>query len=114
MTCRTWRNRCNRSSDASPGEVGRGVKGARRAFISTLDAPPDLFRIEHGNEAKRSTVELRSLAVGFCCCIKGSPDFHEIKGEPVYIALSHEEARGPEVGFEEVCRSTAVSGISRE
>ncbi len=60
--------------------VGRGVKGARRAFISTLDAPPDPFIIERGNEAKRSSVELRSLAEDFplprgccVCCIKARP-----------------------------------------
>jgi hypothetical protein len=82
MTSRTWGNRCNPSSAGSRGEVGRGVKGARRAFISTLDAPPDLFIIERRNEAERSTVELRSLAVGFCGCIKGSPDFMKSKGRP--------------------------------
>src|SRR5205807_2660003 len=82
MISRTWGNRCPRSSAGSPGEVGRGVKGARRAFISTLDAPPDLLRIERGDEAKRSAVELRSLAVGFRCCIKGSPDLMKITGRP--------------------------------
>jgi hypothetical protein len=44
---------------------GGTVKGARRAFISTLDSPPDLFTMERGNEAKRSTVELRSLTADF-------------------------------------------------
>src|SRR6516225_267096 len=60
MTCRTWENRCKRSSAASPGKV----------------------RIEGGNEAKRSTVELRSLAVGFCGRIKGCPEFMRSKGRP--------------------------------
>jgi hypothetical protein len=87
MTSRTWGNRCHRSSAASPGEVGSGVKGARRAFISTLDATPDLFSIEHGNEAKRSAVELRSLEVGFCGCIKSCPDFTKSKGRPSILRI---------------------------
>jgi hypothetical protein len=62
MTSRIWGNRWNPSWAGTGGEVGSGVKGARRAFISTLDATPDLLTIEGGNEAKRSTVELRSLA----------------------------------------------------
>jgi hypothetical protein len=93
MTCRTWENRCKRSSAASPGKVGRGIKGARRAFISTLDAPPDLFRIEGGNEAKRSTVELRSLAVGFCGRIKGCPEFMRSKGRPSILRSDGQSAR---------------------
>jgi uncharacterized membrane protein len=42
------------------------VKGAPKAFISTLDSLPGSLTIERGNEAKRSSVELRSLVEGFC------------------------------------------------
>src|SRR5262252_10351607 len=42
------------------------VKGALKAFISTLDSLPGSLTIERGNEAKRSSVELRSLVEGFC------------------------------------------------
>src|SRR5215469_4109711 len=42
------------------------VKGALKAFILTLDSLPGSFTMERGNEAKRSSVELRSLVEGFC------------------------------------------------
>ena len=70
MTCRTWENRCKRSSAASPGKV----------------------RIEGGNEAKRSTVELRSLAVGFCGRIKGCPEFMRSKGRPSILRSDDQSA----------------------
>jgi hypothetical protein len=67
--------RVNRKKDRHLLSVGRAVKGARGAFILTLDGPPDLLTIERGNEAKRSSVELRSLPERFCsrlrCCTKG-------------------------------------------
>src|SRR6516164_6760013 len=79
MTCRTWENRCKRSSAASPGKV----------------------RIEGGNEAKRSTVELRSLAVGFCGRIKGCPEFMRSKGRPSILRS---------INFNG-CRFKAIAGI---
>jgi hypothetical protein len=51
--------------DTSPEDAERPVKGARRAFISTLDRIFRASTIEAGNEAKRSSVELRSLAEFF-------------------------------------------------
>jgi hypothetical protein len=42
------------------------VKGALKAFISTLDSLPGSLTIERENEAKRSSVELRSIVAGFC------------------------------------------------
>jgi len=51
--------------DTSPEDAERPVKGAQRAFISTLDRIFRASTIEAGNEAKRSSVELRSLAEFF-------------------------------------------------
>jgi hypothetical protein len=42
------------------------VKGALKAFISTLDSLPGSLTIERRNEAKRSSVELRSIVASFC------------------------------------------------
>jgi hypothetical protein len=42
------------------------ARPARGAFISTLDSLPESLTMEGGNEAKRSSVELRSLVEGFC------------------------------------------------
>ena len=50
----------------SPFRSGKTVKGARRAFIWTLDSLPRFFTIERRNEAKRSSVKLRSIGEGFC------------------------------------------------
>src|SRR5215469_11594107 len=41
------------------------VKGAPKAFILALDSLPGSLTMERGNEAKRSSVELRSLVEGF-------------------------------------------------
>src|SRR5579875_3469608 len=79
-TAGRWGNRCHGNTAASPGEVGRGVQGARRALVLTFEVPPDLFRIEHGNEAKRSTVGFPSLSVVVCSCIKGCHGFTKSKG----------------------------------
>src|SRR5215472_10057095 len=45
---------------------GETVKGARRAFIWTLDSLPGSSQSSAGNEAKRSSVKLRSIVEGFC------------------------------------------------
>jgi hypothetical protein len=54
-----------KTRDTSPEDAERPVKGARRAFISTLDRTFRVNTIENRNEAKRSSVELRSLAEFF-------------------------------------------------
>jgi hypothetical protein len=76
MTSRTWGNRYNPRLAGSPSEGG--------------------------DEAKRSVVELRSLAVGLCACIKGCPDFTKPKGRPsilpsVYQYLPDRRASSPGV-----------------
>src|SRR5215831_8669044 len=47
--------------------LGRRSRAPARAFISTLDRLSRPLTIARGNEAKRSSVELRSLVEGFCC-----------------------------------------------
>jgi len=42
-----------------------GCQGRLKAFILTLDSLPGSLTMERGNEAKRSSVELRSLVEGF-------------------------------------------------
>src|SRR5215467_10000784 len=47
------------------GIRGKLSREPARAFISTLDSLPGSFTMERRNEAKRSSVKLRSIAEGF-------------------------------------------------
>jgi len=64
---------------------GKTVKGARWAFIGTLDSLSRSFTIERRNEAKRSSVKLRSIVEGVCFSgsvsslrwkLNGNPETH--------------------------------------
>src|SRR5215469_3195264 len=58
------------------------------AFISTLDSPPSPHNGAR-NEAKRSSVQLRSMAEGFCFLLASSPkpDEHQTSERNCKIKL---------------------------